>query len=146
MSDEMSPEARRVYEQVAASVREALKGFVDLPCNRAQVAAAVERVLLEQREQFASDVPTCALVAPARAEGRATVWGLPCLGSPEVPDNRVVLVRYGCCTGLEEAAAEAEPSTVTLRVTFDVLRAWRVTWPEASEPMVVDAIPVREEG
>jgi hypothetical protein len=142
MSEERSPEAQRVYEEIEASIREGLKDVVGKPCNRVQVVAACQRVLAEQVARIpAGEVVTHALVAPARVVGRPWLWGLPCCGVPEVPDDRVFLARFTGVTAPPEMDA-ADPTKVTLTVGFDVLRVWPVTWPAEGEPEVAGLIPV----
>lgn len=142
--NEMSPSERAMYEIVANSIRESLKDFVAQPMNRDKVVAAVTRTLAQQVERFGlGGGATHALVAPARAEGRLWLWGLPCMGSPEVPDDTVVLARFATAT--EPVAADTDtPGQVTIQVSFDVLRAWRVDWGDSGEPTAADVIHVRE--
>lgn len=140
----MSRETQRVYDQVEASIRESLKDFVSKPCNRAQIVAAVQRTLAQQAERFGLDGgATHALVSLARAEGRPWLWGLPCFGVPEVPDDQVLLARFtGEATPM--ATDTSMPSQVTVSVGFEVLRSWRVTWPAEGEPELADLLRIRE--
>jgi len=142
--DEMSPSERAMYEIVANSIRESLKDFVAQPFNRAKIVECARQVLAQQAERFGlGGGATHALVAPARAEGRPWLWGLPCMGSPEVPDDTVVLARFATAT--EPVAADTDtPGQVTIQVSFDVLRAWRVDWGSDGEPTAADVIRVRE--
>lgn len=143
MSEAWSPAIQRVYDQVAAQVQESLKAFVAQPYNRDQVVAAVARTLAQQAERFGLDGgATHALVSLARAEGRPWLWGLPCFGVPEVPDDQVLLARL---TGeaLPMTTDTSTPDQVTVSVGFAVLRSWRVTWPPEGEPQLADLLRIR---